>query len=282
MLNFLSPNVFGNPGSGTYLTEGVFFEDAVYIGLLPLIAALAAVLRWLLRRFRRDQARPAAFATVPFWVLVALIAFVFALGSNTPVFPFLYRHVPTFDLFQAPVRWHLWTVFALSVLAGIGVQAWGHGHWLLFGTRLAIAAGIGAALLALFVAPTVIPTPKDPDTAMAIQVLVNAVALTGILGAGAGVLTLLQPERDAPYYRWWSLGVLLLVAADLGWAALGLNPTTGADFYDAFARTLRAQPVPTGRMMPNRRWSSSASCALTITGWRCWNATPTAPASFLI
>ena len=47
-----------------------------------------------------------------------IVGFVFALGVNTPIFPFLYRNIPTFNLFQGPVRWHLWTVFGLSVLAG--------------------------------------------------------------------------------------------------------------------------------------------------------------------
>ena len=131
-LNWLAPNVFGNPGDGSYLTEGAFFEDAVYVGFLPLIAALAAVIGWVLRRFHKDLESPSFFMTAPFWLGIAVIAFVFALGQNTPVFPFLFRNVPTFDLFQAPVRWHIWTVFALSVLAGIGTQAWGRGHWLFF------------------------------------------------------------------------------------------------------------------------------------------------------
>ena len=130
------------------------------------------------------------------------------------------------------MRWHIWTIFALSVLAGIGTQAWGRGHWLFFGTRLAVAAGIGAALLAIFVAPRVIPVPQNADAARAISVLINAVALTGVLGAGAGILTLLQPNNDDPFRPWWSLGVLVFVAADLAWAAQGLNPTVPAAFYD--------------------------------------------------
>ena len=168
---------------------------------------------------------------MPFWLGIAVVTFVFALGNNTPIFPALFRNVPTFDLFQAPVRWHIWTVFALSVLAGIGTQAWGRGHWLFFGTRLATAGGIGAALLAYFVAPNIIPL-DDPDTRQNVQVLINAVVTTGLLGAGAGALTLLQPERESRRYPWWVLVVLVFVAVDLGWAAQGLNPTVTAAFYD--------------------------------------------------
>jgi hypothetical protein len=231
-LNFVSPNVFGNPGDGTYLTQGAFFEDAVYIGLLPLVSALAAIIGWMVRRFRKGLDELPAASTIVFWLVIALVAFIFALGEYTPVFPFLFNNVPTFDLFQAPVRWHLWTVLALSVLAGIGTRSWGRGHWLFFGTRLAIAGCIGAALLALLVAPALIPTADDPELVQAIGVLRLAVVATGILGALAGALTLLQPEREDRRYPLWSLAVLIVVAIDLGWAAWGLNPTVPAAFYE--------------------------------------------------
>lgn len=231
-LNFISPNVFGNPGDGTYLTEGAFFEDAVYIGLLPFVSALAAIIGWIVRRFRKGLDELPAASSIVFWVVILLVAFIFALGKYTPIFPFLFNNVPTFDLFQAPVRWHLWTVFALSVLAGIGTLSWGRGHWLFFGTRLAIAGCIGAALLALFVAPALIPTADDPELARAIGVLRMAVVVTGIFGALAGALTLLQPEHDSKRFFWWGLAVLVVVAIDLVWAAQGLNPTVPAAFYN--------------------------------------------------
>jgi hypothetical protein len=230
-LNFLSPNVFGNPGDGSYILKdkGAFFEDAVYIGLIPLISAFAAVTSWSWSKLR-NAGHPAYFASVPFWLLVVVIAYIFALGENSPIFPVLYNNVPTFDLFQAPVRWHIWTVFGLSVLAGVGVGAWGRGHWLFFGTRLAVAACIGAAVLA-FLSPRLLP--PDVATNDGVRVFIRAVILTGILGALAGVLTLRQPEQpDSRWYAWWSLAVLLVIAADLGYAALGLNPTVPASFYD--------------------------------------------------
>lgn len=230
-LNLLSPNVFGTPGDGSYVLKekGAYFEDAVYIGLVPLISALAAVIAWAWAKVRRSEC-PAYFATVPFWLLVIVIAFVFALGSNTPVFPFLYKNFPTFDLFQAPVRWHIWTVFGLSILAGIGVSAWGHGYWLFFATRLATCACIGAALLA-FIAPRFLP--PDVSEQEGVQALIRAVIAIGILGAIAGTLTLTHPESSS--HRWyglWQIVVWLVIAVDLGYAAQGLNPTRPANFYD--------------------------------------------------
>ncbi|MBZ0293393.1 MAG: YfhO family protein [Anaerolineae bacterium] len=229
-LNFLSPNVFGNPGDGSYVTEGAFFEDAVYIGLLPLVAALAAIVSWVLRRLRREDDTPPQLWSVPFWIVIAGAAFVFALGSNTGIYPFLYRNVPTFDLFQAPVRWHLWTVFTLSILAGVGVTAaWGRGHWLFFGTRLAIAGCVGAVILALVVVPSVIPA--ETLNTEGVQVLVRAVSYTAVVGAIMGALTLLQPDQGTQRYGWWSFGVVMLVAVDLIYAAQGLNPTIPSEFY---------------------------------------------------
>ncbi|MBZ0285879.1 MAG: YfhO family protein [Anaerolineae bacterium] len=236
-LNLLSPNVFGNPGDGSYITEeGAFFEDAVYIGLIPLISALVAMLTWVWGKLRQSE-RPIYFAHVPFWLLIVMIAYLFALGKDSPIFPFLYRNIPTFSLFQAPVRWHIWTVFGLSVLAGIGVGMWGRGYWLFFSTRLATAGCIGAALLAL-IAPRFLP--PDVSSIEGVQVIIQAVVTTGILGALAGALTLLQPEAPTGNrYRWWITAVWVVLAGDLIYAAQGLNPTISASFYD------RLQPANT-------------------------------------
>ncbi len=228
-LNLISPNFFGNPGDGSYATKGAFFEDAVYIGLIPLISALTAIITWAWGKIRRKE-RPDYFATVPFWLIIVVIAFVFALGKNTPIFPFLYRNIPTFSLFQGPERWHIWTVFGLSVLAGIGTGMWGKGHWLLFSTRLATAACVGAALLAI-AAPNFLP--PETTNEQGVQVLIRAVIATGVLGALAGVLTLTQPEMpDSRWRIWWVCAVILVIAGDMTYAAQGLNPSVTASFYD--------------------------------------------------
>lgn len=248
ILNLLSPDVFGNPGRGTYVTQGAFFEDAVYIGLIPLVAACAAVIAWAFRRAWRDTGGHDFWGTVPLWAGVTTIGFVFALGNYTAVFPFLFEHVPTFNLFQAPVRWHIWTVFALSVLAGIGTQAWGRGRWLLFGTRLATAGCLGAVALALLVAPRLLPA--DVYETPGVSVLISAVVSTGLIGAAAGALTLLQPVSGTARHVVWALAVLVVVAADLGWAARDLNPTVPAAFFD---------PLPAGDEHTGRAYWPKAS-----------------------
>lgn len=229
VLNLFAPNVFGTPADATYLLPRAFFEDAVYVGVIPLIAALAAVIGRIIRW--RDPERPAIYASTFFWLIVVIVGFVFALGVNTPIFPFLYRNVPTFNLFQAPERWHLWTVTGLSVLAGIGVTVWVRGARLRRWTFRLTFACLVAAVLAL-IAPLVIKGESP-----ALPLLEHAAFALGVLGVIAGILTLTQPKLDTPAYQRWSVVVLIAVAVDLVWAGWGLNPAISAAFYDPAAPT---------------------------------------------
>jgi hypothetical protein len=222
ILNLFSPNVFGTPADGSYITGGAFFEDAVYIGLLPLVAALATIIYWIIRRGRTGVQ---VFGHAPFWIIIAVIGFVFALGVNTGIFPFLYRSIPTFNLFQAPVRWHLWTVVGLSVLAGIGVTAWSRSARLRrWAIRAAVACGAVAAL-------AIIAVMFFSSTNRAVNLLTQALVGLGLLGLLISILALAQPEKGTRAYGRWSFVVLLFIAADLVWAAWGLNPTAPADWY---------------------------------------------------
>jgi len=223
VFNFIAPNLIGNPGDGSYLGNDVFFEDAVYIGLIPLVSAIAAVIAWI--RGQRSRTYPARFAAVPFWLVIVIFAFVLALGRNTPIFPFLYEHVPTFNLFQAPVRWHLWTVFGLCLLAGAGIEAWGRSRpakrW---------AGRLTAASVAALIAGSLAPIAFEAGHSAEVVTLLRGMFSVGLIGTAAGLLSLVQPEHSHTRYPRWSLAVLFLVAADLGWATVGLNPTLTADY----------------------------------------------------
>ncbi len=220
-LNLISPNIFGNPGDASILGTGAFFEDAVYIGLIPLVGAIAAVLQWL--RTRRSSERPAFMSDVSFWMVIVVIAFAFALGRNTPLFPFLYNNIPTFDLFQAPVRWHLWTVTGLCLLAGAGVSTWANTRkdraWAGRLTVVCIAGLLIGALGQSFFAG---------ESGEPVRVMLRGVLFTSIIGTVAGLLALRMPTPGTPGYGRWGLAVLVLLAVDLGWAAQGLNVTTRA------------------------------------------------------
>jgi hypothetical protein len=182
--------------------------------LLPLIAALVAVFGWWNKRKIDLLAK-----YVPFMMGIIVVGYVLALGQYSPIFPFLYEHVPTFDLFQAPVRWHLWTVFGLSVLAGIGATWWQRGgRWTI---RFTVAC-FGMALVTLALFPFIgIGNP-------ALGVLVRALLFMSIFGVLAGLLTLRKPEVQSPRYGRWTMFVFVVIALDLGIASWGLNPTVPA------------------------------------------------------
>ena len=255
LITLLAPNFFGSPADGSYYTEGAYFEDAAYIGLIPLIAAGAAVWAWARAHFfgRRARAgfqtRPyngasVAFLaemlkTVPFWLGLALVGLFFALGKYSPAFRFFYDHVPTFDTFREPVRWLILTELALAVLAGAGVEQWGRGPRIVFWSRLAAAGGGGMALMALGARAWADLSLPELET------MALAVAATGAAIALAALLTLVQPLAPATTTPCplWRATVLLAVTLDLAWFADGLNPTIPASFFER-----RPEMAVTGRV----------------------------------
>lgn len=237
LLTLLAPDVLGNPARGQFYGYGNYWEDAVYVGVLPLLLALVLVASTrysILRRLiLRAPALPNPHTYTPlvsFLTTSLLVTLLLALGRNTPVFPFFYRHVPTFNLFQAPTRMMLGFVFALALLAGLGVDRWSAPQgWALYWTRLGAAgavAVIGVGVGALLVIP--------PTTQIALQLrtVAQAVALSGVALFLLALLSLLKPTREAAHTG-WEVAVATFLAADLIFAGYGLNPGGSPDLYRA-------------------------------------------------
>ena len=224
-LTLLSPGLFGNPVQGDYWGYANYWEDAVYIGLLPFLMAVMAILRRGKGSGVKGNAR-----LVYFLVGVVIISFLFALGKNTPLFPFLYRHMPTFDMFQAPTRWTLLAVFALCLLAGIGIEAWRRPearglYWTRLGTMGAAAILVGAGIAA---------TGMVSALGSIRLSLVRSMALLGMWGVGVGILALTAPARWQTRQvdrGWWAWMVVAWTALDLILAGWGINPGIDLDFY---------------------------------------------------
>jgi len=213
LLGLVFPDLFGTPVRGDFWGYGNYWEDAIYIGILPFI--LAVIGAWKALRSRERKESPVVLLLV-----VSILAFMLALGNNTPLFPFLFRFVPTFDLFQAPARWNLLLVFCLALLAGFGLDQWrtpsGRGlYWTRLGTAgvaiIGLAGYLGAVLLG-GVEPT----------------FVRAFALAGVWLALSGLLTLFLPKSLSPPAQ-LILGAFLLF--DLVTAGSGLNPSQPSSVY---------------------------------------------------
>jgi hypothetical protein len=231
LITFAAPDFFGNPGRGNYWGYPNYWEGAGYVGVLPLLLAVEAVLSW------KRAGQGARSSGIWFWVFVTTIALVLALGQNTPVFPFLFRHVPTFDMFQAPARWLALVTVALAALAALGAGQWPRGRRGQQRGGLAIAVGM-ALVLGGLAAPRLVRGVS--------ATFGPATARLGLFLAVAGVLALLRRDQ-----LWWRVAVVGFVAFDLllfGWP---LAPTVDRSLYHKPTSTaiqLEYEPGPIARV----------------------------------
>jgi len=246
LITFVAPDFFGNPGRGDYWGYATYWEDAGYVGVLPLLLAMEAVLS---RKRGREGAR---VSLLRFWAACVAITLVLALGQNTPVFPFLFRHVPSFDLFQSPARWLAITTIALAALAALGAQWWPVGHrgrrrgalWVVIGMALLIG-GLAAPRLVPSVRPTFgLATARLGGTMLVAGVLVLLRRPPSLPPTGGD-------ERGGHWGGgrgwWWRVAVGGFVALDLLLASWSLAPTVDRSLYHGdtqVAAFLRGEPGP--------------------------------------
>ncbi len=159
-------------------------RSPVYVGVLPLILALAAI------GLHRSRA-------VWFWAGLGAVALLLSLGGNTFVYPLFYLLVPGFGLFRSQERAACLLSFSLAMLAGYGMTtllgrpmpAWLHRliRWSLVGT-------LGLAALAYF-GWTLVGQATPPFFLWFLQ---QAFYLTLLL-AGTGLLLSWQARGGTPY-----------------------------------------------------------------------------------
>jgi hypothetical protein len=252
LITFAAPDFFGNPGRGDYWGYATYWEDAGYVGVLPLLLAVGVAIG-------KKRGREAAWAgLVRFWAACAAVTLVLALGKNTPVFPFLFRHVPSFNLFQAPARWLAITTIALAALAALGAQSWPPGQRGQRRGGLLVVVGI-ALLLGGLAGPrlvSAIPSSFGPATARLGGTLAIAGALMLLLRSAAvwPRRTQLDSEDKTEAKRstystaaWWQAAVGIFVGLDLLLAGWPLNPTIDRSLYrgtTAAAAALHEEPGP--------------------------------------
>ncbi|OGY47412.1 MAG: hypothetical protein A3J65_00065 [Candidatus Buchananbacteria bacterium RIFCSPHIGHO2_02_FULL_45_11b] len=110
---FISPYFLGNPATGTFPANlrvfGIFWENNIYFGLLPLVSALLAIFCL----FPRDN-------NVKRLAILALGSFLFIFGDFSPLFIIFWKIIPGFSMFRFPQRFLLLALVCLTVLAGFG------------------------------------------------------------------------------------------------------------------------------------------------------------------
>ncbi len=112
-INFLVPYFWGNPANASYIQNiremGVFWENAVYIGIFALLIALFAIVFV----FRKNK-----YSKIFVGLLIGSMLLV--LGEFTPVYRIFWQYFPGFNFFRFPNRFIIGVVFSLSVLACFG------------------------------------------------------------------------------------------------------------------------------------------------------------------
>ena len=234
LVTLLTPDMFGNPAYGTFWGYDNYWENAAYVGLIPLaLAAMAVQGEWRRRLTRTKDGGPgerASLATADFhtstmfFAVAALLALILALGWFTPIFPFLFRVVPGLSLFQGPARWLCVFTLALCALAGIGAEAMlrqpgslrQSAKWMLVGLAL-----IGAAVAARGFLLGRTATFADSTLRL------------GVMTAAAGLLFGLRPPGGDRRFSLWSAAFVAVIAIDLLTAHAALNPTIDASLYRA-------------------------------------------------
>ncbi|HWR64497.1 MAG TPA: YfhO family protein, partial [Bellilinea sp.] len=148
------------------------------------------------------------------WLTTA-VGTVLALGSNTPIFPWLFRHVPTFEMFQAPARWMLWPTLSLAILAGFAADRWKFPgkkgrvvlNLVVFG-GLILSAGAWLGSLAM--------PELEPG-------LVRGLILFGVTAAVSAFIARRLPTKER--LGGWGVAAGIWIALDLLTAQAFLNPT---------------------------------------------------------
>jgi hypothetical protein len=233
LLTLVAPDLFGNPALGNYAGYANYWEDAAYIGLLPLLFAAVALVHWL-KSLRPLPARSAArsASVVPFFAALLPLAVVLAMGQNTPVFPLVFKYIPGFGYFQAPARLMLWFAVAASTLAGIGAHNFRLTYWWQYTLRLTVAGALAMLAVALLVGRAGVPLGEVYLPA------VTRLAVT--LGLAAGLLLLRGRDAENPDRRVassalprpaWGPLVAGTLAVDLLWFGMPLTPAISAGLY---------------------------------------------------
>lgn len=256
-ITLLAPGMYGNPATGDYWGYGNYWEDALYIGLFPVILALWMLIgAWKKTQEAQDPKGNREKPLLIFLGGLIIISMVLALGDRTPVFPWMYKNIPTFDMFQAPTRISILAIFALTILGGIGIERVRRPikralYWTRLSTAGAFAITLGASLvLVLFedVAPT----------------FIRAFALMGSFGIVCGFIFLSAPEDDnkdnmrkTKSEVIWTSAVLIFICLDLVFTNWGVNPVLDRTVIGKMTQ-------PEGNSVDNQRVFISAEVEYTL------------------
>ncbi|MFZ4828398.1 MAG: oligosaccharide flippase family protein [Phototrophicaceae bacterium] len=250
LIQYLMPNFYGSPAQHTYwdvftgrnvpvtvnsLGQAIqhtdwgiknYVEGALYVGILPLVLMLYALMG-------NSPSRPPYRGI---FVGLGLISLSFMFGL--PTYALLYYGLPGLNQAHTPFRWVLAVTLTVAVLAGFGMDQLIQTErprlkrWLGWGLIVGgcvLASGLGLGVIAYApIAPLVEriflglakATTAFPDAqAFYSHLVVNGGWLALMMLASGGIILLAKRG-----IRWVTIGAITLTALDLIVAHIGFNP----------------------------------------------------------
>jgi hypothetical protein len=116
-------NFWGHPGLTRFFGGGTFWEDNLYIGVFPFLLTIM-ILIIIVRKRKASLIIGGEKEFILGLFVISVIAFLFSLGKNFVLFPFFYKYVPTFNMFQAPSRFLIISSFCLSIISAFAFDYW--------------------------------------------------------------------------------------------------------------------------------------------------------------
>jgi hypothetical protein len=108
---FVYPYANGDIGDASYRGSSIFWEDFGYAGVVILMLALYGIVK------ERKRWHIKCFAGM------AIVAYLFVLGPNTPVFEWAFHLLPGMSYFRFPTRFLFIVDASLAVLAALGITS---------------------------------------------------------------------------------------------------------------------------------------------------------------
>ncbi|MEW5959768.1 MAG: YfhO family protein [Chloroflexota bacterium] len=246
LVTLLAPDFFGHPAYHNYWGYANYWEDHAYVGVLPLLLALAALWSWGRSKLSKAKSTVSAASDSAYWRVIPFfgslipVSLVLAMGWNTPVYGWVFDQVPGFGYFQAPARLLIWYTVASAVLAGSGAQIF---------ESIPLYRPFWRRLLAVGVSITVAGLAGRALVSGRSETFLAASAMFGLWLVLSVGLLLARPEPAIPAGRpWrkllWRGSVIVLVAVNLLWAAWPLLPMLPSTLFNrplASAGLLQAQ-----------------------------------------
>ncbi len=252
-LTAIVPFLYGRPGHLQQFwarSQAEFWVGTCYVGILPLMMASFAPL-WFIRSQGGESFEQRRFLCL-FFLTIGACGLVLAAGHYTPLYEFLFAHVPGFNRFRWPGKWLQWVAISLSILAGLGYQAivdrtrnpQGEGRRLVWGivagwcaVLVLMTAGYDAArrgpkFFSWLIGGT-FPVENHADLLQDYRVAILLLALS--------MIALLPYWFDGPLRRWAPAAVIALSFANLFYVSRQIHFIAPDDIYERVPQAIAAR-----------------------------------------